>query len=621
MARRNGGASTDEAVKVPVTKEGLRNTLKIFKYLTPYKTRFLFGLFLLIVSGGITLVFPRVTGGLVDAATGAATSYDRNTIALGLVGILVLQGLFSFLRIIVFAQVSERVLRDIRSDVYERMISLPMAFFEKRRVGELTSRITADVGQLQDVLAYSLAEFIRQITTLVVGISIILITSTRLTLVMLSSFPLMILGAVLFGRFIRKLSREVTDELAAANTVAEETLQGIQTVKSFSNERYEAHRYGKRLSKVMELALQTAKYRGLFVSFVIFSIFGGIVLVLWYGLGLVSEGQITIGELISFIIYTTFIGAAAGGLGDLYAQLQKTVGASARILEILEEPGEVAIRIAPKPNEGHSAVAFTEMQPINRLKGLIEFDRVRFRYPTRMDVEVLKGIQFTLKAGEVTALVGQSGAGKTTIAQLLMQFHLPSEGEIRIDGLPATSYSIEGLRGQIGLVPQDVLLFGGTLRENIEYGKPGATDEEIIAAAKRANAWPFIDSFPEKLETIVGERGIKLSGGQRQRIAIARAMLKDPAILILDEATNALDAESEAQVQEALQELMKGRTTLVIAHRLHTIRNANQILVLADGAVLEAGTYQELARREESAFANLLRLQQMPEMDSSYSMQ
>lgn len=595
MAKRSSARDSDpDLPKAKLNRESLRRTAQMLRYLRPYRAQFFIGTLLLIISSGVTLAFPRVTGQLVDAAMGVLKGFDRNSIALTLIGILAVQGVFSFLRIIVFAQVSERALRDIRLDLYRKLVSLPMTFFEQRRVGELTSRITADVGQLSDVLSFTLAEFVRQLVTLLVGIGIILITSTKLTLVMLSSFPVLMIAAVLFGRFIRKLSRQVTDELAAANTIAEETMQGISTVKSFTNEGYELGRYGGKLRNVTGLALRTAKFRGAFVSFVIFSIFGSIVLVLWYGLGLVAEQEITIGQLVSFIMYTTFIGAAAGGLGDLYSQLQKTAGASQRILEILEEGDEINTVEGASAPEGP------------RLQGELAFEQVRFRYPSRMDVEVLQGIDFRVAPGQVIALVGQSGAGKSTLAQLLMRFHDPSSGIIRIDGTDTRQLDLHYLRSQIGIVPQEVLLFGGTLKENIEYGRPGASMEDIRQAAARANALGFIESFPEGFDTVVGERGIKLSGGQRQRIAIARALLKDPAILILDEATNALDTESESLVQDALNELMRGRTTLVIAHRLHTIRRADQILVIGDGQVAEQGTHAELAALE-GRYAALLR--------------
>jgi ABC-type multidrug transport system fused ATPase/permease subunit len=390
---------------------------------------------------------------------------------------------------------------------------------------------------------------------------------------------------LIFGKFIRRLSKKTQDELAAANVIVEETLQSINTVKSFVGEAYEVNRYGKGLEKVVHVALAAAKYRGAFISFIIFALFGGIVGVMWYGASLVASGEMSVGELVSFVLYTTFIGGSIAGLGDIYSQLQKAIGSSERVVELLEEEEEVA-----------------SGEPIGKFKGDIEFDAVGFHYPTRPEVGVLQGLSFQIQSGEKVALVGPSGAGKSTIIQLLLRFYEATKGQIRIDGKPLTHWELASLRSKIGIVPQEVLLFGGSIRENIAYAKPGATEEEIITAAKKANAWQFISQFP-------GERGIKLSGGQRQRVAIARAILKDPAILILDEATSSLDAESEALVQEALNELMKGRTTLIIAHRLATIRKVDRIYVLAEGKIVEQGNHQELVQDTSGIYANLVRLQ------------
>lgn len=591
MARRDPVNDQD---KKKITKEGLSKALKLLRYMLPYKAYFIIGMLFLVYSSLTALTFPYVTGQLVDSAVGKVQQFDRNTIALSMMAILLAQGLFSYTRVWLFARVSEYTLRDIRMALYSRIISLPLPFYEQRRVGELTSRLTADAGQLYDVLTFTLAEFFRQILTLIVGISLISYTNGRLTLVMLSSFPFLVAGAMFFGRFIRQLSKKSQDELAQANVVAEETLQGIQVVKAFTNEHYEVNRYRTALEKVVGNSLKTAQYRGTFFSFVIFSIFGGIVLVLWYGLGLVAEGSMTIGNLVSFIIYTTFIGGAVGGLGDLYGQLQKTIGASERIGEIIDTIGEL------DPSEE---------TPHVRLEGKIRFDNVGFAYPSRPDQEVLKGLSFEVNAGETVALVGSSGAGKSTTFQLLMRHYEIENGAISVDDININDLDLRLLRYNIGVVPQEVILFGGTIAENISYGKPGATIDEIRDAAQKANALEFIDSFQDGLETIVGERGIKLSGGQRQRIAIARALLKDPAILLLDEATSSLDAESEALVQQALDLLMKGRTTLVIAHRLSTIRNVDRILVIDQGQVLEQGTHDELANLDGGQYANLLKLQ------------
>jgi ABC-type multidrug transport system fused ATPase/permease subunit len=491
-----------------------------------------------------------------------------------------------------FALVSEKAMRDIRLAVYGRLVRLPLPFFDKRRTGELISRITSDVGLLQDTFSTTLAELFRQVVTLVAGVAFLLINTPKLTVFMLATFPLLVLFALVFGKFIRRLSKKTQDELAAANVIVEETLQSISTVKSFVGEAYEVNRYGKGLERVVRVALSTAKYRGAFISFIIFALFGGIVGVMWYGASLVASGEMSVGELVSFVLYTTFIGGSIAGLGDIYSQLQKAIGSSERVVELLAEEEEAGA--------GEQIVDF---------KGNIAFDAVGFHYPTRPEVEVLQGLSFQIQSGEKVALVGPSGAGKSTIIQLLLRFYESTTGQIRIDGHPLNHWELASLRTKIGIVPQEVLLFGGSIRENIGYAKPGATENEIITAAKKANAWQFISQFPEGLDTLVGERGIKLSGGQRQRVAIARAILKDPAILILDEATSSLDAESESLVQEALNELMKGRTTLIIAHRLATIRKVDRIYVLAGGKIVEQGNHQELVQDAAGIYANLVRLQ------------
>jgi ABC-type multidrug transport system fused ATPase/permease subunit len=483
-------------------------------------------------------------------------------------------------------------MRDIRHALYSRLVRLPMTFFDKRRTGELISRITADVSQLQDTFSTTLAELFRQVITLIAGVAFLLVNTPKLTLFMLGTFPVLVLVAMVFGRFIRKLSKRTQDELASANVIVEETLQSISTVKSFVGEAYESDRYGKGLSRVIGVALTTAKYRGAFISFIIFALFGGIVGVMWYGASLVASGDMSVGELVSFVLYTTFIGGSIAGLGDIYAQLQKAIGSSERVLEILSEETE--------SEAGESSDSF---------EGKIEFDQVGFRYPTRPEIEVLKSISFQVNAGEKVALAGHSGAGKSTIIQLLMRFYEVQKGGILVDGRNVQDWDLRALRNKVGIVPQEVLLFGGTIRENISYAKPKATEEEIILAAKKANAWQFISQFPEGLDTLVGERGVKLSGGQRQRVAIARAILKDPAILILDEATSSLDAESESLVQQALDELMKGRTTIIIAHRLATIRKVDRIYVLSEGKIVEQGTHQELTNEENGFYSNLVRLQ------------
>jgi ABC transporter fused permease/ATP-binding protein len=579
-----------------LSRQDLQKALRVFRFMWPYRWPFALGLVFLVFSTLTTLTFPYFAGQLLDAAMGKI-NLSINQIALLLIGILLLQAVFSFFRIMLFVKVTESAMRDIRRSLYEKMIGLPLRFFEQRRVGELISRLTSDVSQLQDVFSFTLAELFRQVATLVIGVSVLLLTSTRLTLLMVATFPVLIIAAMVFGRYIRKLSKQTQDALAEANVVVEETLQSIQAVKSFTNEGFELGRYEKSLHTVLLRAVQAGRLRGIFVSFVIFALFGAIVLVLWYGTWMVAQEMITVGELTSFIIYTAFIGGAVGGMGELYAQVQRTVGASERILDILDEQSEV------QP----MAVNTAKAQPA--LRGEIELRDVVFQYPTRPDITVLKGVSLWVEAGKKIALVGHSGAGKSTIAQLISRYYDPAQGTVLVDGRPLDQYDISHLRHNIGIVPQEVLLFGGSIRENIAYGKPEASEEEIIAAARQANAWEFISTFPEGLETLVGERGVKLSGGQRQRIAIARALLKNPAILILDEATSALDSASEKLVQEALENLMRNRTTLIIAHRLSTIRQVDTIYVINDGRIAEAGSHQELVDLPEGLYSQLVKLQ------------
>ena len=467
-----------------------------------------------------------------------------------------------------------------------------MSFFDSRRIGELLSRITSDVGTLQDTFTSTLAELLRQLLVLIIGVTVIFVLTPELALFMLLTFPLLVIGALLFGRFIRKLSRKTQDQLATSNIIVEETTQSIAVVKSFTNELFEVARYRKSLMDVVNTAIFAARYRGLFISFTILALFGGIVCVIWYGGTLVQSGDITVGKLLSFVLYTTFIGASIAGLGDIYSQIQRSIGASERMLEILDQRDE--------SNASHRSF---------KLTGAIAYDDVEFAYPTRADITVLKSISFSVQPGEKVALVGPSGSGKSTLVSLLMRFYTTGKGTISVDGKDIQSYGLSAYRENIGIVPQEVMLFGGTIRENIAYGKPQATQEEIYEAARQANALEFIETFPEQFETLVGDRGVKLSGGQRQRVAIARAILKNPSILILDEATSSLDAKSEKLVQDALEKLMENRTTIVIAHRLSTIRKVDRILVVKDGRIAESGSHHELSNLDNGIYRNLLMLQ------------
>jgi ABC transporter fused permease/ATP-binding protein len=604
MARgrlNSGNAAEKDLPKAKINGQSLKQVARLLSYVKPYRGRFIAAMFFLFLSSLVGLSFPQFLGALIDAAQGKHKySFLPATLnGIGLIALTVLfaQAFVSFFRVLWFVQVAERSLADIRRDTYFKLITLPMNFFSNRRVGELNSRISADLSQIQDAITTTLAEMIRQLILLTGGITFLLIVSAKLTFTLLMLMPVLIVIAVVFGRFIRKLSRQAQDKLAESNTVVEETLQGIASVKAFVNEAFEAGRYDKNLRDVVKLAVKGAKFRGLFASFVVFCLFGAIVAVIWYGSIMVSRHELTIGQLTEFVIYGIFVAASMGSFPELYANMQKAVGASERVLEILDEEGEdVSIR------ESDNIIK-------QKISGDLSFSNIVFAYPSRPELTVLNEISFDAAAGQKVAIVGPSGSGKSTMAALILQFYHPQSGTILFDGKPADNYALTDIRNQVAIVPQDVMLFGGTIRENIAYGKLSASNDEIIQAAQRANAHQFITSFPEAYETIVGERGVKLSGGQRQRIAIARALLKNPSILILDEATSSLDSESERLVQEALEELMKNRTSIIIAHRLSTIREADKIIVLEKGKIIESGNHQELMTNEQGLYRYLSGLQ------------
>lgn len=604
MARNGLNSSStpaQEFTKSKINKENINKISALLAYLKPYSGKFTVGMVFLLLSSVVGLAFPAIIQVMIDVAVDKAPKYGLpnsiNEIGLIAFGILFIQAFVSFFRVRLFVEVAEKALADIRRDTYFRMITLPMNFFANRRVGELNSRISADLSQVQDTLTTTLAEMIRQIILLIGGIGILIYVSGKLTLFLLSIFPVIVIAGVFFGKALRKISKSAQDKLAESNTIVEETLQGISNVKAFVNEAYEAARYDKSLRQVVQIAVRGANYRGMFASFIVFCLFGAIMGVLWYGATLVQDGSLSVGDIIAYLLYSFFVGAAMGSFPELYANVQKAIGASERVLEILEEQSE-PISIHEKDNRIQQS-----------LKGNISFQNAIFAYPSRPDITVLNGVSFEANAGEKIAIVGPSGAGKSTIAGLILRFYNLQNGSILFDGKSINEIALTDIRNQVAIVPQDVLLFGGTIKENIAYGKLSASDEEIMEAAKKANAHQFISGFPEGYETVVGERGVKLSGGQRQRIAIARALLKDPAILILDEATSSLDSESEKLVQEALEILMKGRTSIIIAHRLSTIREANKIIVLDHGQIVESGTHKELSQLEDGLYKRLSTLQ------------
>jgi ABC-type multidrug transport system fused ATPase/permease subunit len=590
MARR----SDNDLPKAKITASALHRTLTLFEYGGSHRWKFYVGLVFLLLTSVTALAFPKLIGTLVDSAK-AKDLAQANTVAITLGCILLLQAVFSFFRLSLFVNFTENALANIRLALYENLVKLPMTFFSQKRVGELNSRLTADISQIQDTLTTTIAEFLRQMILIVGGIVFLAIISTKLTLVMLSIVPVVAVAAVIFGRFIRKYSRRTQDAIAESQVIAEETLQGITNVKAFANEWYEIGRYSAKIKEIVAIAIKGGQYRGYFASFIILCLFGSIVAVVWYGVTLSIRGDITVGELLSFVIYSIYVGASFGGIAELYAQIQKAIGATERVFELMEEAPETIKTLAPG-----------ELKKIN---GDVTFNNVAFSYPSRKEIQVLKNVSFHAGYGQKIAIVGPSGVGKSTIAALLLRFYDIDGGEILIDGKSISGYDLEQLRGNMSIVPQDVILFGGTIRENIAYGKPDASEDEIRHAARQANALQFIEGFPEQFETVVGERGIKLSGGQRQRIAIARALLKNPSILILDEATSSLDSESEKLVQEALEILMEGRTSIIIAHRLSTIRTADMILVLDKGGIVEQGTHQQLLTIEDGLYKNLSSLQ------------
>lgn len=581
--------------KSKITATSLNKATIIFKYAGKHQWKFYVGLVFLLLTGATALAFPKLMGMLIDCVKNKNND-QANQIALGLIVILFLQSFCSFFRLSLFVNFTENTLANLRLSLYTNLVKLPMTFFSQKRVGELNSRISADITQIQDTLTSTIAEFLRQFILIIGGVILLATESFKLTLLMLAVVPLVAVAAVIFGRFIRKYSKQVQDQVAESQVIVEETMQGISIVKAFANEWYEVARYKGKISEVVKLAIKGGKYRGYFASFIIFCLFGAIVAVVWYGVRLSIAGEMSVGQLISFVLYSTFVGASFGGIAELYAQIQKAIGATERVFELLEETPE-------KINATQNAA------PLEKIKGNVSFKNVAFSYPSRKEVQVLKDVNFTADFGQKIAIVGPSGAGKSTISSLLLRFYDIESGEITVDGKNIYDYDLENLRGNMSIVPQDVILFGGTIKENIAYGKPDATHEEIMLAAKQANALNFVEGFPEKFETVVGERGVKLSGGQRQRIAIARALLKNPRILILDEATSSLDSESEKLVQEALEVLMEGRTSIIIAHRLSTIRNADKILVLDNGKITEQGTHQELINLENGTYKNLSNLQ------------
>ena len=566
-------------------KPSISSNRWILGYLMREKAVFLPSLLALFLTAMLSLAFPYFLKELVGNPSDAlkrsvdpALILERsNRIVLELLAVLGLQAVVAFFRVQGFIRSGESALNNLRSDLYRHLLRLPMSYFHEQRAGALSNRISADLGVVRDTLLNTVPQAVRQSVILIGGLTFIFISSWKLSLIMLSSVPVVVLAVAFFGRKVRGYSKSAQDSLAEAGTVIEETVQGMADVKAFANEDFESRRYGSALERFFHVASRGARSRAAFLAFIIFALFGTISMVIWQGARMLATEQITWTNFASFILFSIFVGASLGSFPEIVSQLQQTSGATERLRELLDAKPERA--------DGDDRAL---------LGGAVEFERVSFRYPSRPEACVLDDLSFAVQPGQRVALVGPSGAGKSTVLSLILGFGDPDAGRILFDGREAKEISLRAIRSQMAIVPQEVLLFGGTIRENVGYGKTGATEDDIREACSLANATEFIDRLPEGIETVVGPRGVKLSGGQRQRIAIARAILANPRILLLDEATSALDSESERLVNEALERLMQGRTSIVIAHRLSTVRDADRILVFNQGRIVESGTHDEM---------------------------
>lgn len=568
----------------------------LLNYYRPYAGRMITALIFMLPGTSISLLFPALTGDLVDSIVKSASTDVLMRTGLMFLGLLAVQAVIGYLVSVTTSRTTERVIARLREDLFTHIIRLPLSILTQRRVGELSSRLSSDLTQIQETFSFSILHMLRQVIFLIGSIVIIVSTSLPLTIPILAGTPVIVAIAVIIGRRIRKLSTQTQDALARTATIVEESLQSIAAVKSYVQERTETLRYREALAENVRLAIKGARLRAIFVTFIIFTIFGGIAAVILYGANMVATGAVTMGELLSFLMYAMFVGGALGSFAELVSQIQRSLGATVRLRELLDEPVE-------------HAVDETSLTRPHHLLTSVSLDHVTFAYPERADVPVIDDVTITIASGERVAFVGESGAGKSTTAALIQRLYEPTSGSISYNDITSSDLGLIEVRKSVGIVPQDIVLFGGTIEENIRYGRPEATIDDVINAAKDANAWEFIERFPDGLQTTVGERGIKLSGGQRQRIAIARALLKNPPILILDEATSSLDAESEHLIQEALERLMQGRTTIIIAHRLSTVRRCDRIMVFEKGQIIESGTHTQLMALEGGKYRRWCDLQ------------
>ncbi|MGD2061140.1 MAG: ABC transporter transmembrane domain-containing protein [Acidimicrobiia bacterium] len=566
----------------------------LFRYLHPYRGWLVAAIGGVTVASALGLVFPYIMGGLVDTAIGTdGTTASLDRTALLLLIVFFAQALFNYVRSYSLAVVGEGVVADLRKSVYSRIVRLPVPFFDSRRTGEITSRLTSDASVIQTTVSTAVAQALAQTITLIGGVVLMIVLSPILSLTILVFLPVAIVAAAIFGRRLNRISTTFQDEIASANAFAEESIASIRVVKWFTAEDESTRHYDRAIARSYQVALRRARLRALFVPGVSFVAFGTLALVLWVGGRQVLAATMSAGELVSFLLYTLTVAGAIGTFTGLYSQLQEALGASKRIFELLGEAPEVH-------DPAHPTTPLTS-------EGSVRFLGVSFSYLGR-ETGVLHDIDFSIAPGEVVALVGPSGSGKSTITQLIPRFYDVDSGRVEVNGVDVREQSLDLLRSRMGAVPQEVQLFSGTIAENLRVSKPDAGQSELVSACEAANAHDFITAFPDGYETLVGERGVQLSGGQRQRVAIARALLADPRILILDEATSSLDAESEGLVQEALERLMEGRTTLIIAHRLSTVRNADRLMVLERGRIVEAGAHDTLVS-SGGVYARLLERQ------------
>ncbi len=576
-------------------RRALRPLARMLPYLMRHRGSVAAALFFLVVAAGATLLLPQAVRQMIDHGFSVADRAYINSYFLMLMGLAVVLALASAGRYYFVITIGEHIVADVRRDFFAHLTELSPEFYDQEKSGEIISRLTADTTQIKSVFGATASLALRNTILGVGALIMMVVTSPKLSSLVIAAIPFIVLPLVMFGRTVRKRSREAQDMLADATAYASEAISAVRTMQAFVNERLAAGRFGAAVDNAYEAARASVKSRAILTAFAIFMIFGSIVAVLWFGARAVMDGAISAGTLSQFLLYSVFAAGALAALSEVWSEISQAAGAAERIAEILDEVP--AVRAPDTP-------AVLPAKPV----GSVVFDNVAFAYPSRPDTLAADGLSFTVKPGETVAIVGPSGAGKSTLYALLLRFYDPQSGRILVDGLDIRTVDPKALRQRMALVSQDVTIFAATARENIAFGRPDARSADIIAAAEAASADEFINALDMGYDSQLGERGVMLSGGQRQRIAIARAVLKDAPILLLDEATSALDAESETAVQRALEHLMQGRTTLVIAHRLATVLKADRILVVDNGRIVEEGTHKSLVKKG-GVYARLAKLQ------------